>query len=872
MTALPTITDVAALSEEVTSGQVYGVVQLYKVLEDKPALEKDPAEVFARTYLTDALRTALDQIRYKLTGQDQRGGLVFTGGYGSGKSHQLLALYHTLTHPEMASHWLKRQGYNEPLPTPNNLAVIVLHTARVDYDNLWEPIFQQLGAEDVLRQVKRYPAIPQIRQALGSRPVVIIIDEIENWYETILPQRVSAAGTSRAANRAFLQHLLELANEPDVSLMVLFSLIRENPDIVDVIDRTGPISINLSTAADREEILLYRLFEQVDWQRAAQVVDRFIELYRERQIAVPMGDYESYRARMARVYPLHPELLRVLFERYSTASNYANTRGILYLLATVLREQAASAPILLASAVDAARFDDELVVLDRALVEATVRDIERVGHIEYGREILSTVLLYSINREQQIGANETEIVMGVATPEINPNDVLLGLNRLLGQAWHLHKLNGQYAVRIEENVFAVVQNRARDVSEQDAIQRIAQVLAKEVLGGNTYVYEIDDIPDDRHLKVVVSLRAVETDQDVYAIYHGHRYQNRMVVLAPLAGDLRKDQSLIDKAKRIIGGEEIKKDVSKERAAKVQTIIDEELKELKERLKARFGFWPKVAVMVSEGPDSQRVEREAVRKIQVEANTAKLLERAISDIARVKEKILDVLHARGSKGLRADVLYSDFYTIRRYPMVSDASQVTAALKELCKEEQLYIEGHKGRNFFGETPYGLDEQSKAMLYHADFARVERGPTGEAEKVTITYPEGKRPGAPLQEPKPDQVLEGVEPTPQRIVEQLLLEEGGKHPRTVAGKFEASLQESDVIQHVRVEITNDFSVSGKSDKLERIARELGFSPEGLKLGLTLEWAGPLEKGAFLQQLLRLPATPGGSLYVKAEVDRVVE
>jgi hypothetical protein len=869
---LPTIVDASTLSDEVKSGQVYGVVQLYKVLEDKPALEKNPADVFARTYLTDALRTALNQVRYKLTGQDQRGGLVFTGGYGSGKSHQLLALYHTLTHPDLAAQWLGRHGYDEPLPIPDNLAVIVLHTARVDYDNLWEPIFQQLGAEDVLRQVKHYPTIPQIRQALGSQPVVIIIDEIENWYETILPQRVSTAETSRAANRTFLQHLLELANESDVPLMVLFSLIRENPDIVDVIDRTGPISLNLSTAADREEILLYRLFEGIDQQRAPQVVDRFVQLYRERQITVPMGDYESYRARMARVYPLHPELLRVLFERYSTASNYANTRGILYLLATILREQAANVPILLTSAVDAARFDDQLVVLDRPLVDATARDIDRISHIEYGREILSTVLLYSINREQQIGANENEIVMGVATPEINPNDVLLGLNRLLGQAWHLHKLNGQYAVRIEENVFAVVQNRARDISEPAAIQCIAKVLAKEVLGGTTYIYEIDAIPDDRDLKVVVSLRALETDQDVYIIYHGQRYQNRMVLLAPLAGDLRKDQGLIDKARRIIGGAEIKKHVSEERAAKVQAIIDEELKELKDRLKARFGFWPKVAVMVSEGPDGQRVEKEAVRKIQVEADTAKLLERAVSDIARIKEKILDVLHERGPKGLRADLLYGDFYTIRRYPMVVDASQVTAALKELCKEEQLYIEGHKGRNFFGETPFGLDEQSRAMLYHADFARVERGPTGEAEQVKIVYGEGEPPGKPAKEPGLGEAIEGVEPTPRRIVEQLLLEEGGKHPRTVAGKFEASLRESDVVQRVQVEITNDFSVGGKSDKLERIAKELGFSPEGLKLGLTLEWTGPLEKGPFLQQLLRLPATPGGSLFVKAEVDRVIE
>jgi hypothetical protein len=471
-----------------------------------------------------------------------------------------------------------------------------------------------------------------------------------------------------------------------------------------------------------------------------------------------------------------------------------------------------------------------------------------------------------------VGADEAEVVMGVATPEINPNDALLGLNRLLGQAWHLHKLNGQYAVRTEENVFAVVQNRAQAISEAAAIDRIAQVLTKQVLKGNSYVYEMDEVPDDRHPKVVVSLSALETEQDVYTIYHGHRYQNRLVVLAPLTGDLRKDQSLIDKARRIIGGEQIKKDVSQERAAKVQEIIEEELQELKERLKARFGFWSKVSVMISKGPDGERVEKEAVRKIQVEADAPKLLERAISDIARIREKILEALYERGPKGLRADLLYDDFYSLRRYPMVQDASQVTTALKELCKAEQLYIEGHKGHNFFGEIPYGLDEQSRAMLYHADFAQVERGPMGEAEEVTIVYGVDTVAGKPAHEVSPEESLTGVQVTPQRIVQQLQLEEGGKHPRTVAGKFEASLRENDTIQHVHIEINNDFGAGGKADKLEQMVKALGLSPDGLKLELTLEWNGPLAKAAFLQQLLHLPATPGGSLYVIIEVDRVLE
>jgi hypothetical protein len=867
---LPTIAQSTTLSDEVESGQVYGVVQLYKVLDDKPALEKDPAEVFSRTYLTEALKAALDQIRRKLAGQDRRGSLVFTGGYGSGKSHQLLALYHTLTHPDLAADWLSRQRYAEPLSVPDDLVVIVLHTARVDYDNLWEPVFEQLGAREVLSQVKRYPTIPHIRQAIGGRPVVIMIDEIENWYETILPHQAGASETSQAANRTFLQHLLEVANEPDVPLMVLFSLIREHPEIVDVIDRTGPISINLSTAADREDILLYRLFEEVDERQARDLVGRFIKLYREREIAVPMGDYEAYRARMQHVYPLHPDLLRVLFERYSTASNYANTRGVLYLLATILHERADRTPLLLTSNVDAARFDDQLSVLDRSLVEAVARDVERVSHIECGRGILSTVLLYSINREQQVGADEDEIVLGVATPDVNPNDVLLGLNRLLGRAWHLHKLNGRYAVRVEENVFAVVQNRAREISEQAAIDRVAEVLRDVVLGGNAYVHGIDEIPDDRHLKVVASLHALDTEQEVYAIYHGRRYQNRIVVLAPITGDLRRDQGLIDKARRIIGGEEIKEDVSEERARKVQKIIDEEMEELEKRIEDRYGFWHKVSIMVKEGPDGERLEKEAVRKIKVEPDASTLVQRAISDIARVKEKILSVLHQRGTRGLPADQLYDDFYTIRRYPTVSDDAHVSTALKELCKGEQIYIEGHKGRNYFGETPYGLDKRSKAMLYHADFAEVERGPGGEPEQVTITYGDA---GAERRTSLKEQALEQVaveEGEAAPIVEQIKLDKGGKHPRTVASHFESTMRPSDVVREVTVEISNDFHTSGRTDKLERILKELGFSPEGVKLGLTLEWEGPLEKQAFLQQLLRLPSTPGGSLYVVAQIDRV--
>jgi len=277
-------------------------------------------------------------------------------------------------------------------------------------------------------------------------------------------------------------------------------------------------------------------------------------------------------------------------------------------------------------------------------------------------------------------------------------------------------------------------------------------------------------------------------------------------------------------------------------------------------------------MVSDGPDGRRVEQEAVRKIQVDANAAKLLERAVSDSARIKEKILDLLRERGAKGLRTDLLYDDFYTIRRYPMVADTNQVTTALRELCKAEQLYIEGHQGRNFFGEAPFGLDEQSKAMLYHADFAQVQRAPTPETEAAKIVYPEPKASGVLTKQPIPGQGLASVEPKPYIVAQQLTFTEAGKHPRPVAGKFETLLQEADKILRVQVVIENDFGASGKTDKLEQAVKALGVSAEGLKLSLTLEWRDQIDRAALLQRLLQLPSTPGGSLSVTVEVERVIK
>jgi len=89
-----TLEDTVTLSRELREeGQIDGQVKLYNV-DDDDEFESDAELFFERTLMTQGLREALSILRDSLTGDDPRGTHILYGPYGSGKSHQMVALYH----------------------------------------------------------------------------------------------------------------------------------------------------------------------------------------------------------------------------------------------------------------------------------------------------------------------------------------------------------------------------------------------------------------------------------------------------------------------------------------------------------------------------------------------------------------------------------------------------------------------------------------------------------------------------------------------------------------------------------------------------------------------------------------------------------
>ncbi|MFQ5814137.1 MAG: hypothetical protein ACE5I2_13260, partial [Anaerolineae bacterium] len=347
------IKDATTISEEVRRGEIFGAVKLYN-LDDPTKPESSARRILSMTYPTQALRQAMMAIQERIQGKRNQGTFVFAGDYGTGKSHSLLALYHLLTSPDEGQRWLDKWGLSFSFPT--GVQAAVSHLLIEDPDFAWEPIFTRLGRADLLTQVRDHPTGDQIRQLVGpstgsghrDSPLIVIFDELESWFSPIEdPAR-------RERNLNFLQNLTEMAQDQSVKLIVLASLYGRNQQLLGRMGRERMFLKDLGAEEDKARVVLFRLFEEIDQDEARRTVDDYVDVYAAvgDQVGIPAGALDGFRARMLAYYPLHPELMDVLFQVYGACKDYQNTRGILYILSGVLRRCAGEHDLLLSSDVD----------------------------------------------------------------------------------------------------------------------------------------------------------------------------------------------------------------------------------------------------------------------------------------------------------------------------------------------------------------------------------------------------------------------------------------------------------------------------------------------------------------------------------------
>ena len=717
-----TIADTITLSRELREeGEIDGQVKLYNV-DDDDEFEADAATFFERTLLTQGLREAFVDLRNTLRGDDNRGTHILYGSYGSGKSHQMVAMYHCFASPDEAGRFGDRHidGFADALPDADRAETVTVSLQDRQPDYLWEPFFDELGEDSGTYDAGGYPDRQTILDAVGDRAVAFLLDELEDWWVTLSEDR-------KAANRGFLQAYLEATEEPDADIFAFVSVLREGSEVHDILDRQtdNASDHNMNSKVSKQDVLRHRLIDDVDQSAVGDIVDGYVTAYAENDHVPDDEIPRDLTGKMRDAYPFHPVLLNALETRYYADEGNQNTRGMIYLFSKILTAAAdpdadpddADAERLIDQTdlvthgdIDAVIFEDELSRINVARPNVCIDDIEnRVDPetIPYGRRILNTVLLYSLKPDEGEGANKAEIVMGTYQTDDLVSDIVLNIEQLYGVAWYFHKLNGKYAVRDRQNEIALIQNEASSVDETVALERIAETV-EDVFGTNTYAVGFADgdlkrVPDGRDLKVVVNADGWTVDEVQTVIKNadgspGREWRNTLIFVQP-SGEtsINSGTGYVEKARYIEGAAEVLRDESLDEGIEnaVEREKENEKRELRDRVELAYGE-------ILDGDDLlNEFEFAAQMDLDVFVDGDALSAPDIADSVAAEgwdlqgvvwEIVSDLLDRRGEATV--EEVYEQFLRQPTYPIPGSPSAVVDAVADALDDKPVITHGTSG----------------------------------------------------------------------------------------------------------------------------------------------------------------------------------
>lgn len=319
----------------------------------------------------------------------------------------------------------------------------------------------------------------------------------------------------------------------------------------------------------------------------------------------------GFATEIARTYPFHPDLVRVLDKRLSTIPSFHRTRGALRLLARTVRrlweERPPGASLIHLHHVDLGDRDiaeDLSSRLDRPKWEPVIRaDVasraggepshaelvdQRMGS-DYARRLATAGYLFSLTHEIP-GVPSADLVASVLAPGDDPALAARALDLLEQTAWYLHSDARGLRFSTEVALPKMIADAEREVTAGQASRTASDILARQFRDAALKVRrtwegaKVPDRADEAHLVVVhwdeLQLASPEdpAPQRILDVWQhapagGHReFRNRLVFLAPLADShdsmltaVRRHLAL----DRLAGSTERLRDLSDERRAELR---------------------------------------------------------------------------------------------------------------------------------------------------------------------------------------------------------------------------------------------------------------------------------------------------------------
>jgi hypothetical protein len=325
----------------------------------------DPVVFFRNTYPTRGLRELMKAVCLRLSGKGGEVSPIIRLGtqYGGGKTHGLIAITH-------AARGMQGVANVADFVDPDLLPRGDVRVAALDGENtdpangrqlepglrafsLWGELAYQLGGVPAYERVRNSdekhiaPGAEVLREFFGNRPTLILLDEISVYLRKV--ERAFPDASRQFT--AFVHALFKaVASTPQVALVYTLAIGKddkaqdaykeENERAAAALAEAESVAVRSSTALnptaedETADVLRVRLFERVDRNAAAEVVEAYARLWAGNRDTLPAESTSpELKEQFLRTYPLHPKLLELLTEKTASLSTFQRTRGMLRLLA-----------------------------------------------------------------------------------------------------------------------------------------------------------------------------------------------------------------------------------------------------------------------------------------------------------------------------------------------------------------------------------------------------------------------------------------------------------------------------------------------------------------------------------------------------------
>ena len=507
----------------------------------------DPRTFLQKTYLTKGLEGLLHLVHDKLTKGKGASVLELKTPFGGGKTHALVLVYHYVKNGKQIKDLL-----------PDGIAILDAHlsaivgtqlnpakgvkTKNVHRRTLWGEMAFQLGGEQAFEAIatndkdRVTPGKSDLVSLLEARqPFILLFDEILEYV--VKARGVGYADTSLGAQTlAFFNELTEAVAGIEHGMMIVTlpsSLLEDFGDahqhnLAQLEKVFGRIETIVTPVHGEEvySIIRRRLFEPAKNEAAIDdVVAEYVDLYRNLADELPPKAKEAdYGVRLGLAYPIHPDLVDILYEKWGTFQTFQRTRGVLRLLANVvedLYQRELNLDLILPGDVNFDRPSirqeflkhigpeyEGIVGSDIAGVEAKSQILDRANkdwkHL--AERNATAVFLHSFAADDsEKGVGLPYVKLAVARPGTIAPLITEVLHKQSNELWYLNTKGERYYFSSVPNLNRMILDKKEIVANGAPAELRRRVQGQLGTRMKCFLWPLtsDEVPNNRELKLVV---------------------------------------------------------------------------------------------------------------------------------------------------------------------------------------------------------------------------------------------------------------------------------------------------------------------------------------------------------------------------------